>query len=86
VVKINREFGDGVVAQDGPSNWTGVKQFAYVRYDPDVTAEGLAVLGLRDIRPEEVQLMDSVAHVADIERVGRAYARNVSLDHFRNFV
>ncbi len=47
--KINREFGDGVVAQDGRSNWTGVKQFAYVRYDPDVKAEGLAVLGLRDM-------------------------------------
>lgn len=41
---IDREFGDGVIAQGGPRNWTGPKQFTYVRYNPDVTAEDLAAL------------------------------------------
>jgi hypothetical protein len=84
--RVNREFGDGVAAPGGLSNWTGAKQFAYVRYDPDVTAEGLADLGLPDIQPDDVQLMDSVAHVKDIQRVGEAYAKNVALDHLRNFI
>lgn len=82
---IDREFGDGVAAPGEPAQWTGAKQFAYVRYDPDVTAEGLRALGLRDVKPETVQMMDSVAFVSDIQRVGRAFAGRVTQDHFRGF-
>src|SRR3954469_17341425 len=82
---IDREFGDGLVGPGGAANWTGPKQFSYVRYDPDVTSEGLRALGLDGIRPETLQVMDSVEFVADIQRVGQAYASCVSLDHFRNF-
>jgi uncharacterized protein len=83
---IDREFGDGVIPPGGPSNWTGPKQFAYVRYDPDVTAAGLRALGLPDVQPEDVQVMDSVEFVRDIQRVGQAFARNISLAHLRGFV
>ncbi len=41
-----------------------------IRYAPDVTAEVLRGLGLGGIRPESVQMMDSVEFVADIQRVG----------------
>ncbi len=41
-----------------------------MRYAPDVTAEVLRGLGLGGIRPESVQMMDSVEFVADIQRVG----------------
>ena len=79
---IDNEFGNGME----PRQSTIPKQFAYVRYDPDVTAKGLGELGLSSIKPENVQLMDSVAHVEDIQRVGKAFAdRMVSLQHFRNF-
>jgi len=84
--RINREFGDGTVLPDGPSNWTGPKQFTYVRYDPDVTDAGLLALGLPDIRPETVQVMDSVEFVKDIQRVGQAFAGKVSLKHLAPFV
>jgi patatin-like phospholipase/acyl hydrolase len=84
---IDREFDHGIVEPGGTANWTGPKQFAYVRYDPDVTAEGLRGLGLGDIRPESVQVMDSVEFVKDIGRVGKTYAdKKVSLEHFRGFV
>jgi uncharacterized protein len=83
---IDREFDHGIVAPGGTANWTGPKQFAYVRYDPDVTAEGLRELGLGGIRPENVQVMDSVEFVEDIRRVGVKYAEKVSLDHFKGFV
>lgn len=79
---IDNEFGTGME----PEQSTIPKQFAYIRYDPDVTAKGLGDLGLGDIKAENVQVMDSVAHVKDIQRVGQVFAdRKVSLKHFSNF-
>lgn len=82
---IDREFGDGVMKAGDEPNWGGSKQFTYVRYDPDVSRPGLQALGLDDIKPEDVQVMDSVKFIRDIQRVGEAYSRQVSLDHFRQF-
>ncbi|MBK8744219.1 patatin-like phospholipase family protein [Propionivibrio sp.] len=83
---IDREVGDLVAAPDSQT-WTGTKQFAYVRYDPDVSREGLFALGLKDIDPARVQLMDSVKFITGIHRVGEAYAAaHVNLDHFKGFV
>jgi patatin-like phospholipase/acyl hydrolase len=82
---IDREFGHGIVGPGEPAQWTGPKQFAYVRYDPDVTIDGLRALGLQDVKAENVQVMDSVAYVNDIKRVGKAFSDKVSLEHFKNF-
>ena len=76
-----------VMAPDAPSNWTGPKQFAYVRYDPDVTRDGLDALGLDDVKAENVQVMDSAKYIPDIQRVGQAYAEaHVESRHLANFV
>jgi predicted acylesterase/phospholipase RssA len=84
--KIDREFGAGIVEDGGPSNWTGTKLFTYVRYDPEVTAQGLAALGLDHVSPEHVQVMDSVEFVGDIQAVGEKFAgKHVTLDHFGKF-
>lgn len=61
------------------------KKFTYMRYNPDLSAEGLADLGLRSIRPRHVQRLDSVAHLTEMQLVGREYAKSVSLDHFGSF-
>ena len=83
---IDREFGAMVCAPGEPSNWSGPKLFAYLRYDPDVTSAGLAALGLPDIDAQAMQEMDSVKHMPDIQRVGQAFAeRHVSIDHLRDF-
>ena len=82
---IDREFGHGITAPGEPAQWTGPKQFAYLRYDPDVTTEGLAALGLGDVKAENVQVMDSVAFVDDIQRVGKAFSDKVTAEHFKNF-
>jgi len=83
---IDREFGAMLGAADGKLNWTGPKLFTYLRYDPDVTHGGLNALGLGDIDPATMQEMDSVAHIANIQRVGRAYAdRHVRLTDFGPF-
>lgn len=84
--EIDREVG-ALLAAPGSRNWTGQKQFAYVRYDPDVTATGLAALGLPQIDPASVQAMDSVKFIPQMQRVGQAYASaHLSLDHLRGFL
>ncbi|MDZ7751469.1 MAG: patatin-like phospholipase family protein [Gammaproteobacteria bacterium] len=71
---LDREIGDMVAPEKGLPNWTGQKLFTYVRYDPDVSQSGLDALNLSDIDPEHVQVMDSVQHILDIQKVGQAYA------------
>jgi patatin-like phospholipase/acyl hydrolase len=83
---IDREFGTAVRPPEGPLVSTVPHQFTYVRYDPDVTAAGLADLGITNVPPEVLQVMDSVAHVEQIGMVGAAYARKyVKAAHFPNF-
>ncbi|MNL88421.1 hypothetical protein D3C87_2181150 [compost metagenome] len=61
--------------------------FSYVRYNPDLTRTGLDELGLEGVEPGTVSKLDSVANIADIQRVGSIYAaRNVTLLHMKEFV
>lgn len=81
---IDREVGDLRVGEH--PNFTGGKLFTYMRYDPLITAKGLADLGLADVDPANVQTLDSVKYTRDIQRVGIAYAeRNVEAKHFDGF-
>lgn len=84
---IDSEFGDMVREADtGKSNWTGAKQFTYVRYDPGVCQADLDALDLAKVKAENVQVMDSVEHIADIQLVGSAYAKKyVRLNHLGSF-
>jgi uncharacterized protein len=62
------------------------KLFTYMRYNAELTDEGLGQLGLSDIRPDQVQKLDSVAHVPELQRVGQAVAqRDVKDCHFDRF-
>jgi len=83
--EIDREIGAMI---DDTPNWTGAKQFAYVRYDPDVTHKGLDALGLGDIDAAKVQVMDSVKFIPEMQRVGQTYAAaHCDIDeHFKGFV
>jgi hypothetical protein len=62
------------------------RDFLYARYNADLSRDGLDELGLTDIEPEDVQQMDSVKHMDDLLRAGRAVGNQVSLDHFGSFV
>lgn len=79
---IDREVGDlqaasGVVPQ---------RLFSYVRYNAELTRQGLDRLELRDVVPEHVQRLDSVAHIGDLQRVGMRAARDVDRSHFEGFI
>jgi len=88
--EVNREFG--AMIQDpntpsGESNWSGAKQFAYVRYDPLTSRKGLDELGLPDVSAEAVSRMDDVKLIPDLQRVGVAFAqRHLNIDHLTGFV
>jgi len=57
-----------------------------MRYNAELTAEGLAQLGLAGIKPENVQALDSIDHITELQRVGQAVGeREVRQDHFDRF-
>lgn len=60
--------------------------FGYVRYNAELTREGLDHLGLSDVRPEDVQRLDSVEQIGDLRRIGMSAALEVDGDHFTEFV
>ena len=81
--ELDREVGNLIVSNGsvGPS-----KLFTYMRYNAELTEKGLKALGLTDIKPEDVQKLDSVAHIAELQRVGQAVAKKVEPKHFAGFV
>lgn len=90
--ELDREVGDLIGPSDplpegrvpGPVH---PKLFTYMRYNAELTREGLAALGIAGIPPEHVQKMDSVEHIADLRAVGQAVAAHkVKRAHFDGFV
>ena len=81
--ELDREVGDlkTVKGPIGPN-----KLFTYLRYNAELTLEGLNKLGLSGIQPEHVQQLDSVKHVTELQQVGQAVAKSVKPEHFARFV
>jgi hypothetical protein len=80
---LDREVGDLLEAR-GPLE---SKLFTYVRYNVELTREGLEKLGgLDNIRAESVQSMDSVEHMTELEHIGQALASKVKPEHFTGFL
>jgi patatin-like phospholipase/acyl hydrolase len=82
--QIDRELWDLIGERSqGPVN---PKLFTYMRYNADLSREGLDELGLKEIEPEDVQKLDSVAHIPQLQQVGQAVARQVNIGHFAGFL
>jgi patatin-like phospholipase/acyl hydrolase len=89
---LDREVGDLI----GPANPlpsgrvpgpVQPKLFTYMRYNAELTKAGLTALGLPDIVPEHVQEMDSVDHIGELQKVGRAVGKQmVAKAHFAGFL
>jgi hypothetical protein len=73
---LDREVTD-MIGKSGPAK---PKLFTYLRYNADLTADGLKTL--THIEPKHVQKMDSTKHIAELREVGRAAAKTVSAEHF----
>jgi patatin-like phospholipase/acyl hydrolase len=75
---LTGEYGRGVVDP---------KLFRYMRYNAELTEKGLADLGLPNVKPSDVQQLDSIAHIEDLQAVGRAVGeRDVRLADFEGFL
>ncbi len=86
---LDRELGS-MVDGSGAYGFRGPvdpKLFTYVRYNAELSKEGMTQLGLGDIEPEHVQKLDSVQHKHELRRVGEAVAkRKVKPEHFESFL
>lgn len=77
----------GTLLWDGVAPTDGTRHFTYMRYNADLSRKGLDALGLTDIKPADVQQMDSVDHIGELGRVGEAVARrDVNIRHFSGFL
>lgn len=80
--QIDREF-DSI--EGGPSGNVPCL-FSYARYNPELTKEGLAAIGLANIRPEDVQRLDSVEFMDQLQAIGQAYVKkSFDISHFVHF-
>lgn len=80
---LDREIADLIGAR-GPLD--PARLFAYARYNAALSREGLDALGLHGIDPKAVQSLDSVEHMQDLQRIGKAVAdRKVRPEHFAGF-
>jgi patatin-like phospholipase len=72
-MKRDRSFGDS-------------KLFTYVRYNAELSEDGLSSLGLPGIRPDDVRSLDSIDHMEELKQIGEAVAdTQVREEHFGNF-
>jgi hypothetical protein len=63
------------------------KLFTYLRYNAELTREGLDALACRDIEPASVQQLDSIDGIPDLRRVGKRVAETKVLErHFEGFM
>ena len=79
---LDREVGD-MVGSRGPVQ---PKLFTYLRYNAELTEEGLASIGCGHIAPDAVRKLDAVDAILALREVGRAVAeKKVEADHFVRF-
>jgi hypothetical protein len=81
---LDREI-DTLIPSAGPLT-PQQKLFTYLRYNAELTREGLNDLGCPDIEPEAVQKLDAVDAIPDLRKVGQAVAaKKVKAAHFQRF-
>ena len=81
---IDRELGDMIPSE--PLSQDLGRHFLYARYNADISAEGLAAMGLSDIDADAVSELDSVGNINDLQRIGQTAAKTIDLAHFGSFV
>jgi hypothetical protein len=83
--RIDGELGD--LLHDSSARRALPELFTYMRYNAELTHDGLRELGVAGVDPERVRAMDQVANVPDLQRIGRAVAeRRVRAAHFAGFL
>ncbi len=80
---IDREVGDMI----GSVGALEQKLFTYLRYNAELTEEGLSKLGLPNLDIAQVQRIDSVDSIDDLHAIGEAIAEHqMKPEHFDRFI
>ena len=81
--EIDSELGD----LHSESSHAGRELFTYLRYNANLSAEGLVALGLGGLDPTRLRRLDSYESVSELEAVGRAVAaRDLRVEHYASFL
>ena len=83
---LDSELDTMALAPDAEQRDRLPRLFTYMRYNVELSRDGLAALGLDDVMPEHVQQMDSIEYMDDLRRVGREAGKQIVADHFAGFV
>ena len=62
------------------------RAFIYVRYNAELTADGLGQLKLTGIDADRMRKMDDVDNIDDLAKIGAAISKTVDLAHLGDFV
>lgn len=81
---IDRELGDMI--PNAPADQDLGRAFRYARYNAELTSKALNAWGLGDIDPNAVSQLDSVAHLADLSRIGQRLGDEIKVEHFGSFI
>ncbi|WP_158827464.1 patatin-like phospholipase family protein [Mucilaginibacter lacusdianchii] len=87
---IDRELHD-MIPMDAAGNVLNIdtdanRHFSYLRYNADLSVEGLTALGLSHINSDKIREMDSVKNIRQLREVGQKAAAQVNVaKHFASF-
>lgn len=62
------------------------RAFLYARYNADLSADGLARLGVTGMSAKRVQKMDATDQIDNLLTIGQAAGQEIRLEHFGSFV
>lgn len=83
---IDRELGDLIPRDEAgkviPTAVDLNRRFLYARYNAELTSTWLNAHNLGDVDPSQVAQLDSVEHINELVRVGKAVADDVKIEHF----
>lgn len=83
---INQEVGTLVEGADAAAARAFPALFTYVRYNADLSAPGLAELGVTGVDPADLRQLDSLHSIDALRAVGAAVARQVSSQMLAGFL
>jgi hypothetical protein len=87
---LDREIGNMIPCGDDgkviPLSQNLGRRFLYARYNADLSREGLDAMGLHDIKPKNVQRLDSIKFIDDLRHIGKKVAEEVKREHFGDFI
>ena len=88
--RLDRELGDLVELGDSDPSGSSLrglpKLFTYLRYDIELTHEGLAAIGVEGIDPRSIDSLDDITRIPELQQVGRGLASSVQAAHLAGFV